>query len=56
MLNPSRVEVAAPAPVMLVPTKIAPATPRPPAEITTAPVLVLEEAVALEKVTIPELV
>jgi hypothetical protein len=50
MLNPSRVEVAAPAPVMLVPIYIALATDKPPVR-TTAAVPSAEASVELVNVT-----
>ena len=53
MLNPSRVEVPAPAPVILVPTYIALVTDKPP-ERTTAAVVKLEASVAEVNVTAPE--
>lgn len=52
MLNPSRVEVAAPDPVILVPTYIALVTDKPP-ERTTAAVVKLEASVELVNVTKP---
>jgi hypothetical protein len=55
MLNPSRVEVPAPAPVMLVPIYIALATDKPP-DNTTAAVPTAEASVLLEKVATPEAV
>jgi hypothetical protein len=53
MLNPSRVEVPAPAPVILVPTYIALVTDKPPERITAA-VVKLEASVAEVNVTAPE--
>jgi len=53
MLNPSRVEVAAPAPVILIPTYIDLVTAKPP-DITTPAVVKLVASVELVKVTKPE--
>jgi hypothetical protein len=53
MLKPSRVDVPAPAPVMLVPINIALATDKPP-ERTTAPLPTAEVSVVLVNVTAPE--
>ena len=53
MLNPSKVEVAAPAPVILVPINIAYATDNPP-DNTTAAVPRAEASVAEVSVTAPE--
>ena len=55
MLNPSRVEVPAPAPVMLIPTYIDLARAKPPDIITPAAVVVVA-SVVLEKVATPEAV
>jgi hypothetical protein len=53
MLKPSRVEVAAPAPVMLVPINIALAIDKPP-DRTTAAVPTAEASVVLVNVAKPE--